>query len=104
MKNILLLLILAITASLACRAQAPVDNRKQAVIFKSVNVVTMDSERILENQDVTVRDGKIVAIAPTGKSKEEKGALICGGQRKIPHPRAGRDARAHTAQRQRTSP
>lgn len=72
----LIVLFLAIAAGVGCRAQAPVDNRRQAVIFKSVNVVPMDSERILENQDVTVKEGKIVAITPTGKSKGEKGALV----------------------------
>lgn len=57
-------------------AQPPVDNRKQAVVFRSVNVIPMDSERVLENQDVVVREGKIVSINPTGKVKLDLSALV----------------------------
>jgi imidazolonepropionase-like amidohydrolase len=37
-----------------------------AVAFLGVNVVPMDSERVIENQDVVVRDGRIVSVAPAG--------------------------------------
>ncbi len=69
--------------SLITSAQTPVDNKKVAVVFKSVNVVPMDSERVLENQDVVVKDGKIVSITPTGKGKVEKGALVVDAKGKF---------------------
>ena len=68
--------------SLITSAQTPVDNKKVAVVFKSVNVVPMDSERVLEKQDVVVKDGKILSITPTGKVKTERGALIVSAEGK----------------------
>lgn len=48
------ILLFAICLAASALAQTPVDSRKQTVVFKSVNVVPMDSERVLENQDVVV--------------------------------------------------
>ncbi len=68
--------LFAVCLAASALAQTPVDSRKQTVVFKSVNVVPMDSERVLENQDVVVHDGKILSIAPTGTGKVGKGALV----------------------------
>ncbi len=70
-----LLIAFLFLASSVC-AQTTVDSRKQTVVFKSVNVIPMDTERILENQDVVVRDGKILSIGPSGSGKVGKGALL----------------------------
>ncbi len=68
--------IILFAVCLAGSVQAPVDSRKQTVVFKSVNVIPMDAEGILENQDVVVRDGKILSIRPAGIGKVGKGALV----------------------------
>lgn len=70
-------LIIGITLIASCvRAQTTIDTRKQPVVFRSVNVVPMDSERILANQDVVIRDGMILAIGPTGKVKFDDGSVV----------------------------
>lgn len=48
----------------------------QEIVFKSVNVVPMDKEQVLENQDVVVKDGKILAIGKSGKVKYATTAQI----------------------------
>lgn len=55
------------TLLLACScttllAQEPVDNRKRTIVFQGVTVITMDGNKVLENQNVVVRDGKITHI------------------------------------------
>lgn len=70
------IVVVALMVALSATGQSPVDNRKQPIVFRSVNVVPMDTERILESQDVVVRDGKISAIGATGKVKWDKAALV----------------------------
>ena len=55
------------TAILACSivtlfAQQPVDNRQRSIVFQGVTVITMDGNKVLENQNVVVRGGKITHI------------------------------------------
>lgn len=73
---ITLLFLFAITAC----AQDVTDSRQREIVIQSVNVVPMDSERILENQTVVIRDGRITAIG--SKIKPGKNALIVNGQGK----------------------
>jgi imidazolonepropionase-like amidohydrolase len=49
------------------------------VVFVNVNVVPMDSERILENQTVVVIDGVIASIGPSGEVTAPEDALIVDG-------------------------
>jgi imidazolonepropionase-like amidohydrolase len=56
------------------QAQVPAASRE--VVFRQVNVIPMDRERVLENQTVVVKDGKIVALGPAGKTKYGPDALI----------------------------
>lgn len=60
MKNLFLftLLLCGFTQLVA----QPVDSHQRVIVFTSVNVVPMDSEKILENQMVLVKDGKVTAI------------------------------------------
>lgn len=74
MRHVFFLCLLL--GSLGAVAQVPVDNRKQAVVFKSVSVIPMDTERVLDNQDVVIKDGKILAIGATGKVTYDKSALV----------------------------
>jgi imidazolonepropionase-like amidohydrolase len=55
-------------------AQEVIDSRQREIVIQSVNVVPMDSERILENQTVVIKDGRITAIG--SKIKPGKRALI----------------------------
>ena len=77
-----------ITLSLAVNTfgQTPADSRTQQIVIRSVNVIPMDTERIIENQDVVIRDGKIVAIEATGKVKPDKRALVVDGKGKYLMP------------------
>jgi imidazolonepropionase-like amidohydrolase len=64
-------------------SQEPVDSRKQEIVFRSVNVVPMDKEQILENQDVVIKDGKITAIGDPKKVKYGKNALVIDAKGKF---------------------
>lgn len=57
-------------------AQQPVSSREREVVFRSVNLLPMDKEQVLENQTVVVKDGKITAIGSAGKVKYGKNALV----------------------------
>jgi len=56
-------------ASAGAHAQPPV------VAFVGANVVPMDRERVIENQTVIVRDGRIAEIGPAGQVRVPAGAL-----------------------------
>lgn len=73
MKKLVGILMMAATVAVG---QAPVDSRQQAVVFRSVNVIPMDTERVLENQDVVVKDGKILLVGATGKVKYDRSSLV----------------------------
>jgi imidazolonepropionase-like amidohydrolase len=54
--------------------------------FVGVNVIPMDKERILKNQTVIVRDGKIDGIGNVGKVKIPSGAVKIDGRGKFLMP------------------
>ncbi|HEX7318168.1 MAG TPA: amidohydrolase family protein [Pyrinomonadaceae bacterium] len=58
----------------------------RVVAFVGVSVVPMDKERVIENQTVVVRDGRIVEIGPTGKTKVPPGATRIDGRGKFLMP------------------
>lgn len=51
--------------------------------FVGVSVVPVDRERLVENQTVVVRDGRIVEVGPAGKVKVPNGATQIGGRGKF---------------------
>lgn len=55
------------------------DSRQKEIVIQHVNVVPMDSERILEDQTVVVKDGKITVV---GKGKYSVKATIIDGKGK----------------------
>ncbi len=59
---------------------------RQPIAFVDVNVVPMDSERVIERQTVIVRDDKIVEIGPAGEVKVPSGALLIDGRGKYLMP------------------
>jgi imidazolonepropionase-like amidohydrolase len=58
-----------------CFAQDLISNTTREIVFKNVNVIPMDTERVLENQTVVVKNGKITSMAK-GIVKYGKGALV----------------------------
>ena len=60
--------------------------RNQTVAFVNVNVVPMDSERVIGGQTVIVKDGLIAALGPANKIKAPAGALTVDGRGKYLMP------------------
>ena len=74
MKRLLPFLLLFIAAS--CAAQPGVNPDSRETLFRSVNVIPMETNTVLRNRDVLIKDGKIVAIGEGGKLKNSAGAQI----------------------------
>ena len=62
-----------------CFSQEVIEKDRE-VVFKSVNVVPMDRESIIENQVVVVKNGKIQSIRRPKKAKYRKNALVIDAQ------------------------
>jgi len=84
MKKLFILFCLITEISFA---QELIDSRQREIVIQSVNVVPMDSERILNDQMVLVKDGKVAAISK--KVKYSKDALIIDGKGKYLIPGLG---------------
>src|SRR5262245_14344582 len=56
---------------------------KQATAFVNVNVIPMDRERVLKDQTVVVRDGRIAELGPANKVKIPAGAARVDGRGKF---------------------
>lgn len=74
MRSLLLCLILTLTTPGI--AQDPISNRQRDVVFRGVNVIPMDRERVLENQTVVVRNGRITAMGNDGAVRYSNNALV----------------------------
>ena len=74
MRTLILIFLIAITPSVF--AQELTSNRQQDIVFRSVNVIPMDRERVLENQTVIVRNGRITAMGNEAKVRFGKDALV----------------------------
>jgi hypothetical protein len=53
-----------------------------AIVFKNVNVVPMDTERIIKNQDVIVEDDKIIYVGDADSCKLPSNARVINGKGK----------------------
>ena len=60
MRHLIALLLLLLAQSSI--AQDLVSNGQREIVFTSVTVIPMDTEHVLENQTVVVKDGKITAV------------------------------------------
>src|SRR5687767_14261888 len=69
-----------------CFAQSPVDSRQQEIVFKSVNVVPMSEEKVLNEQTVVLRDSKIVYVGDAKGAKFSKNALVVDAKGKYLMP------------------
>jgi predicted amidohydrolase len=74
MKSILHCIALLIFSFGNSLAQDIVDSKQREIVITNVNVVPMDSERILEKQTVIIKNGKISAIGT--RLKYTKAALV----------------------------
>jgi imidazolonepropionase-like amidohydrolase len=98
---LLVLLLVAINNLVVARGTDHQAAKSQPVAFVGVNVVPMDRERVIENQTVIVRDGRIAEIGPTAKTKipadaqriEAKGKYLMPGLAEmhghLPNPNQG---------------
>ncbi|HEX6938783.1 MAG TPA: amidohydrolase family protein [Longimicrobiales bacterium] len=58
------LIFLVAAAPAAAEPERPFGGQGDVVAFIGVNVIPMDAERVLQNQTVIVRDGRIAALGP----------------------------------------
>lgn len=65
---------------MSASGQQLIDSRQREIVFTSVNVVPMDSKKIIANSMVVVKDGKVIAIGK--KLKYGKDALVIDGKGK----------------------
>ncbi len=81
MKPISLAVLLLSTVLVQCQQIKPASSSQNAIVFTSVNVIPMDSDRILENQTVLVQNGKIVQMGGM-KFKLPEGTVVIDGKGK----------------------
>ncbi len=83
LMSLLLIIALAGIGTLA-GSTTPVQQSKNdtTVAFINVNVIPMDRERVLQNQTVIIRNGRITEIGDAAKVKAPKGALQIDGRGK----------------------
>jgi imidazolonepropionase-like amidohydrolase len=67
-----------VTAQITGSNQIAISNA--VIAFINVDVVPMDKERVVQNQTVIVRDGRIVAMAAAGRVTVPKGAVKIDGR------------------------
>jgi imidazolonepropionase-like amidohydrolase len=75
-----LLLFASTFISIALLGQQWIDSRQRELVIRSVNVIPMDEERVIPNQTVVIKDGRISAIGT--KLKYGKDALVINGEGK----------------------
>lgn len=71
-----MLIIALLVSYVFAFAQQPVDSRQQEIVFHQVNVIPMDSEQVMENQTVVVKDGRITVISDTKEVKYSEDAMV----------------------------
>jgi imidazolonepropionase-like amidohydrolase len=76
------LLTIAAHAQTAGREQTALDGKSGVTAFVGVNVIPMDRERVLKNQTVVVRGGRIAEIGDAAKVKAPKDARVIDGRGK----------------------
>ncbi len=82
MKNLVILVLVLI--GLGVRSQQLVDSRTREIVFTSVNVVPMDSEKIISNAMVIVKNGKVTAIGIKLKYSKDAFVIDAKGKYLIP--------------------
>jgi imidazolonepropionase-like amidohydrolase len=67
-------------------AQEIISNKQREIVFTSVNIIPMDTERVIENQTIVIKDGKIVALGSSKQVKYSKDALVIDAKGKYITP------------------
>ncbi|MEJ7766267.1 MAG: amidohydrolase family protein [Chitinophagaceae bacterium] len=80
-----LLLLLIFSAP----AQKIIDSRVQEIVFRSVNVIPMDEERVISNQVVVIKNGIITAIGDPAKVKYGRQSTVIDATGKYLMPGLG---------------
>ena len=62
--------------------KSPRGSNDPTIAFTNVNVIPMDRERVLKNQTVIVRDGRIAEIGDASRVRAPRGALLIDGRGK----------------------
>ncbi len=88
MKNFFCLLFipLLLASCTTLTAQELISNDQREIVFKAVNVIPMDRERVFENQTVVIKNGRITAMGDEGKIKFSKEALVIAAKGKYLTP------------------
>lgn len=88
MRHLLLRLLttLLLAPCTTLLAQELTSNGQREIVFRSVNVIPMDRERVIDNQTVVVRNGRITAIGNEGSVKFSKDALVIDAKGKYLTP------------------
>jgi len=73
----LALIIVVLASSMIACAEKEVPG--ESIAFINVNVIPMDQERVLSDQTVIVREGRIIEIGPTSSTKVPSGATEIDG-------------------------
>lgn len=83
MKRILFITILS---GILLSLQRPAAQTPGPVVFTNVNVVPMDSDRVLRGQTVVVTKDRITAVGPAASTKAPQGATVIDGKGKYLMP------------------
>lgn len=77
-------IIFAVFFAFPAFCQQPVDSRTQEIVLLSVDVIPMDTERILTDQTVIIKDGKVVAMGEKIKYNKKAHIVNADGKYLIP--------------------
>ncbi|HKQ52409.1 MAG TPA: amidohydrolase family protein [Pyrinomonadaceae bacterium] len=80
------LVLVALVSLSASAKSSPGDGDQQLIAITNVNVIPMDRERILQDQTVVIRRGRIHKIGPASRLKAPKGARLLDGRGKYLMP------------------
>lgn len=81
MKTILTTVLLL--GVLYCHAQNPVTLSNRQIVFRNVNVIPMNDQKVVENQNVVIKDGRITAVGSPESTRHEEGALVINARGKF---------------------
>ena len=83
---------MAILVLLGCTSQDT--NPREAMVFRDVNVLSMENETVLSGQTVVIIEDMIHEIGSSQEIQPVSGAVVIRCYRHVPNAGARRDARA----------
>ena len=87
-KKVLLacLIIFSSFFIVSCNSSLDAFDDDSVIVFKNVNVIPMNTETVLENYNVIIKDGKIVKLGKAWKTRVPKNATVIDGKGKYLTP------------------